>query len=613
MALTNKERAMTHATTPFHPPLSSQVLGAFARAFHLADVEPALKDKSATRYFAGEAVSDEMAGRYQRAFATAVLKSGLLPQLVDDVATRDRVVALIAENAAIWDGMVGTLIALPNSLVSHPEAGLPFLRFATIDFALRAAGFAWMFQSVAHHPDGDLPAWAPDPEARRSFRRGLQERCRATRHEMKRKLNHDHKAQVDRFFDAEPIDHKRETIAALAKAFAELGCGDEPALRVDLLWHQGLCALMDDLVRAFPEEIGTEAVLSCCRAFVQYRRGARRWLKESPDAKEELLARATRIFLLGVEGRAADPIISALEATESDPLWKQELRGCLMSVLNRMQYSMEVLFGAERALQAAARKTKSARAGVDEQKKFFLSGWSPPPAMEITPDVAARITPGQWATSLSDLAARQSREGSDPGEAVRLAREAVRLDGENWFHQYRLAALLADRAVADGFTGVASRAEVKTRMAEARTIFWLADGLKHAADGIAPTKATCPEDCEPWVEVGSSYYEEGDARAALDHLERWRERFEEPNAWLLYLLGIARVQCGDCAGAVELLKAALRLRENEPRCLEAVADALLRVGEFKRAQSFADQARRLGKPDVANRRDAGHYDKFKRK
>lgn len=612
MALMNKKHAMTHATTPFRPPLSGQILGAFARAFHLADIEPSLKDKSATRYFSGGAVSDEKTVKYQRAFAAAMLKSGLLPQLGDEASTRDRVTALVAENAAIWDSMVGALIALPNSLVRHPEAGLPFLRLATIDFALRAAGFAWMSQVVGLEEDG-LPSWAPDPEARRSFRRGLQERCAATRHEVKRTLKHDHKTQVDRFFDAEPIDHKRDTVESIAKALAELGCGDEAALRVDLLWHQGLCTLMDDLVRAFPEEIGTDAVLSCCRAFMRYRQRAWGWLKESRASKDELQARAANIFELGVEGGAAEPIIHTLGSAEPDPLWQQELRGCLMSVLNRMQYSMEAHLGAERALEALPRKTKSARAGVDQQKKFFLSGWTPPPDIEIDPEVVAQITPEHWATSLSDLAARQSREGHDPDEAISLAREAVRLSDGEWLHHYRLAALLANKAAAEGLSGLASGAEVKSRMAEARAIFWLADGLKHASDGVAPSKAKCPEDCEPWVEVGSTYYEENDARAALEHLERWRERFEEPNAWLLYLMGIARVQCGDCAGAIEPLEAALRLRENEPRCLEAVADALLRQGEFKRAQKFADQARRLGKPDVANRRDAGFYDQFKRR
>ena len=226
-------------------PYSGQILGAVVNALDVG--EGVLADKTATRMFAGRSVSEHSRKERLVALAQALVDLGIVPDLDDrlrdgkfrdGLTTADIVGDVIGVACQIWDRLMEHAQNQSASVSDFSGAGRRYLRLATVDVALRMAGFARFAQLEL--PEPSVPVWA-HPKGAGEILRRLQRELGITRDQLAARLEVP-PTTLDNWLDSTVIPG-RNHVPALARELSRRGSVKAEDLERDLTRQFALARL----------------------------------------------------------------------------------------------------------------------------------------------------------------------------------------------------------------------------------------------------------------------------------------------------------------------------------------------------------------------------------
>jgi tetratricopeptide (TPR) repeat protein len=579
-------------------PTSGVLLGRLIDAFDLRrwDANNVLspKNRTTTRFFAGERVGADAERAAFCATGAALIDSGVLPEvlllgapfppearvLLAEVPLGEIAGLMLERIANHWDEFAGALRRLSAPVSSERLALVICLQLVGVDLALRLTALLWLTRSTIEGTPS-LP-WLAKGGMNRWLRE-LHRRSGVSRDQLASDARVSDKT-LDAWLDDDLVRPTDENLQDLANALAACDVGAASELLRDLRRAYGLRAVHRMVVDAVGQTRAAEVsarVVGYAMVMLALPRVSRKPVEEN-DLKMHL------VLTLGSIGRERldlgfiDSMLNAVWRNEEDPVWRTTLRAARRSWFEHMR-------------EAAAKLAPG-----DEERFVQVLGWRP--------------SPEQREALLYSVLASKEEQARDP--RMRAAMDAVAAEGgyHGALERKIRASELSNRGDPLGAIRLYREALVYNPL-DAEVHFRLGANLWEIGDveaGLAELEIAVQLD-PGWdraqVEVAIVLLNQGRNADAARRLEAAREVVREPSPWLLLHLGCALERLDEIERAVAAYEELLTLKEDHAEALDRLAHLRLVRGEKRRGAELAKQAAHLGFTDVFDAWASGYYDR----
>ncbi len=303
-------------------PTSGQIVGAIVKGLGIDD--PALRSKTARRYFSGDSnkiVKETNKQSVLRSVAKAFATLGLVPPLKADTEGAPVLRAIesaLQAHAANWDSLRSFLRPrMARVFQSHlPMAWSAYARLATIDLALRTTAYLRL-AGVSVNALALLGLVNTDDKGRflneKRTSTGVSLESLACRVEVS-----DNTVDAWMYKGARPRDYYIPTIAEVLASGTDRST--VAAMTSEIRRFYWLC----DSAGLLAEHVGADAASDMLGRLQQYAAAAYSALESSLAPGDTTTL--DDLFLYGVHSPLARPLLSVLATAEQDDEWKEDLK-----------------------------------------------------------------------------------------------------------------------------------------------------------------------------------------------------------------------------------------------------------------------------------------------
>ena len=525
-------------------PTSGQIIGALVTK--LGVNHPLLQSRTARRYFSGDPehlVKDSTKEDIIGAIAEVLTDSGFIasPQVREDNhKPAPTLASMLQWHSDNWDLFRSFLRRRTmNVLPSHmPKVWEAYVRLAVIDLALRVA---------AHlHLAGASPAAldlfsSTNRTARGDYLNQRRRLAKLSLEDLAKKVDvDDHTVDAGIYRGARPSN---DNLAKIAKVLADNIKGSTTSgivleLRA-LYW-------ISDVANLLAEHIGDEAVAEAVGRLHRYAEATYRIIEDQFPA-EDRAANLTVLADLGVGGRLATPLLTALIEQEPDDEWREDLQSTGMGWVRRvLSANLSVHF-----------------AEVDDL---------------IQTTEGRQLT--NWDVSNAEAYAhyRRSLELQIQGklhEALTEVEIATRLDPLDPANHFTLGSVKTGIGIGRGDTAL----------------------IRKGLDALWMAVALDPQWIVPWTEIGSTLLHTDRTEEAVAHLRDVKPECGPLDSHYYSALGAAYWKLDRLSEALAAFEVAIELDPEETSALVAASEIALWAGDKEKHRRYYRMAHHFGAED----------------
>ena len=525
-----------------HLPTSGQILGVLVKTLGIE--HPKLQTKTASRYFSGrleDRVKESSRTDIIKAIAETLAEQGVDTGSCAEDGTSPTVQALttILDRYAVkWDRLRVLLRPrMPRVFPSHlPDVWRSYARLAAIDLALRVA--AQMHLSGVNPTALDFLDWI------QVDRRGKNLDKLRTESGIPSRFKFSEKVHVDTNTVDEWVDHGSrplgKNLRSIAKALTKDG---DPNERTLMLRKLRRLYWASDLAVALGEYIGTDAVAEIVEHLKRYAIHFYDSIEGHIEGEDRPLAPAD-ILSLGADSQLSEPLLRALENTEPNNDWREDILAAESNWIKRLiAVNYQVHRGEVDAL-------------IQETEGGLLRDWdisSPEAYAHYERSMELQID-GEMLEALSEVA------------------KAAELDPLDPVNHFTLGSVKGGMGAKSGDAALVEEGLEECRLAAELDPNWLL----------------------PWTEIGWILIMSGRDREAVEHLHSVAPERGSPDAYYYQAMAMALRQIGRIEESLESFESALRLNPDDPLVAVAASVTGLLAGDRSKSSRYSKMARHMG-------------------
>ena len=523
-------------------PTSGQILGQLVKTLGIE--HPKLQSKTASRYFSGhleDRVKESSRTEIIKAIAETLVEQGVDTSTSDGDDTSSTVQALttiLDHHAVKWDRLRSLLRPrMPRVFPSHlPNVWRSYARLAAVDLALRVA--AQMRLSGSEPIALNFLDWVEID------RRGKYLDSMRSEAGIPSLWDFSCKMVVDKntveawvYRGSRPSS---KNLRNIAKALTKEGDSHE---RTRVLRELRRLYWASDVAEVLGKYIGAEAVTD----IVDHLRGYATLMDDSIvgqiDAESRPAALAD-ILALGAGSKFSEPLLNALDSTETDDEWNRDI---LAAGADWMRRVIAVNYQVHRGEVDAL---------IQETEGGLLKGW----------DVSKPEAYAHYERSME-----LQIQGKMP-EALAEVTKAAELDPLDPANHFTLGSVKG---------GIGAKRGDAALVEEGLEECWLAAKLD-------------PNWLLPWTEIGWILLRAGRGKEAVEHLRSVSPERGPLDSYYYQAMAVALRQMGSFAESIEAFESALRLNPDDPPVVVATAVTGLLAGDRSKSNLYSKMARHMG-------------------
>ena len=542
---------------PMLPVYSVHIIGAVVKALNLN--HPALKGRTARRFFNGRPISEYSHEQILRAIAQVLVETGIVPVPSPfekyGISMPNIVAAAIARESQRWDKLVATMQSRSAATDDVASDITGFLRIIVVDLAVRV--FALLRLAELDPSNSETPLWAQENGGGR-YLRALTQQAGLTREEIACRIDVSD-TSVDNWLDGNNRPTP-ENIAAIAEAIADLIPGAEAQQIEQDIRCQFTFAHLAYLIAT---QIGREQTVELSSALVRFVRLMTLDVKgmTRPSIKEMAGDEIGALRFGAAEPWVHNVLLPNLAIAETDPAWKEDILAAAVPWDLPFQ-------------QKGVKNSQPRQAAGLAQDILDVPDFSDPAQEALVQFVAEH---NNW-----DYGRFLSRDITLLAEVLKT--QTARL-----------------RAIARDFpTSPAAHFALGSLLGKVGEITGQRDLVEEGVTECKIASSLLPEWDNPAVEPGIMLANIGAYDEALMELAQAAERLPVATPHLNFITGYVLMGLSRYAEALEHFKSVIAARADYALAYGYAARCALEFGDTQKGIKYAKAARRLGEPAEYN-------------